>query len=73
LISKNSTGGLTREYLTIITKEIFDPQTGLFCYSEKKIHIQPSSLSSIIPHHLIYFELAGLLLAKVSFSDVSFY
>jgi len=57
-------GGLTREYLTIIIKELFDPRSGLFCFSENNVNIQPSSLSAIIPHHLVYFELAGLLLAK---------
>jgi len=57
-------GGLTREYFTIIIEELFDPRTGLFSFSENKINIQPSSLSVIIPHHQIYFELAGILLAK---------
>ena len=58
-------GGLRREFFSLIAKEFFDPQIGLFRLSENKRGIQPSPLASIIPNYLLYFEFAGIMLAKV--------
>jgi len=49
----------------MIAKELFDPQFGLFRLSENKRGIQPNPLASIIPNYLLYFEFAGIMLAKV--------
>jgi len=64
LILKNK-GGLRREFFSLIAKEFFDPQVGLFRLSENKRGIQPNPLASIIPNYLLYFEFAGIMLAKV--------
>ena len=59
-------GGLRREFYSLIAKELFDPQFGLFRLSENKLSIQPNPLASIVPNYLLYFEFAGLMLAKVN-------
>ena len=69
--SQNSTnlkikGGLRRECFSMIAKELFDPRFGLFKLSENKRGIQPNPLASIIPNYLLYFEFAGIMLAKVT-------
>jgi len=59
-------GGLRREYYSLMGKELFAPDLGLFKVSANKRSIQPNPISSIIPNYLLYFEFAGLILAKVS-------
>lgn len=51
----------------MINRELFDPNTGLFQLCENKVNIQPSPIAKIIPSHLKYMELAGMMLAKVQF------
>lgn len=58
-------GGLTREWMTIINAELFDPERGLFKLSPNTITLQPNLISQILPSHLVYLELAGIMLAKV--------
>ena len=65
LLTLKNKGGLRREYFSLIAKELFDPQFGLFRLSENKRGIQPNPLASIIPNYLLYFEFAGIMLAKV--------
>lgn len=57
-------GGLKREWLSLLSKEIFDPEFGLFKLSANSISYQPSSLSYIIPDHLIHFRMIGRIIAK---------
>ena len=58
-------GGLTREFLTCLGKEIFDPQKGLFVLTSNKVTIQPSPWSIYIPDFENIFRFIGQLLAKV--------
>ena len=57
-------GGLKREWLTLLSKEIFNPENGLFKLSENKISYQPNPTSYIIPNHLTQFRILGRLIAK---------
>jgi len=57
-------GGLRREFYTIICEELFDPLKGLFLFDQNGICVQPSPASKIIQNRLIYFELSGIILAK---------
>ncbi len=59
-------GGLTREFLTCLGKEIFDPQKGLFVLTSNKVTIQPSPSSIYVPDYLNIFKFIGQLLAKVN-------
>ena len=63
----NSLGGLTREFFTLISSELFDPNKGLFKLSGNGLSIQPAPDSMIVPNDLKLFELAGIVVAKVSF------
>jgi len=58
-------GGLRREWMSLVLKELFDPSFGLFSFSENKTGVQPSQTAPIIPHYKTYLELAGIMLAKV--------
>jgi len=69
LLNSLSKGGLSREWFTLISKEIFDPKFGLFRYSTNGMSIQPSPSSRLIPSHLKYMEFAGMLIAKVLFDS----
>ncbi|KRX01040.1 HECT-domain-containing protein [Pseudocohnilembus persalinus] len=57
-------GGLTREWLTLTLRQIFNPDFGLFTLSSNQVTLRPSPLSYVIPSHLKYFEYAGRLVAK---------
>jgi len=54
-------------------RELFAPDFGLFKVSANKRSIQPNPISSIIPNYLLYFEFAGLILAKVPFFSLDFF
>jgi len=58
-------GGLKREWLTLVNKELFNPETGLFEITKNGTNIQLSPMSKIVFSHLKYLELAGMMLAKV--------
>jgi len=62
-------GGLTREWLTLLGKELFDPNSGLFRLAENKISIQPSPLAKLVPSHSKYLEFAGLMIGKAIRED----
>jgi len=57
-------GGLTREWLSLLIKEVFNPEMGLFKASENKISYQPNPLSYLIPDHLLHFRMLGRLIGK---------
>lgn len=57
-------GDLTREWLSLLVKEVFDPERGFFKASENKIGFQPNPLSLVIPDHLTHFRMLGRLIAK---------
>lgn len=57
-------GGLTREWLSLLVKEVFNPDYGLFKASENKISFQPNPLSHIVPDHLMHFRMLGRLIGK---------
>ncbi|KAF9762286.1 E3 ubiquitin-protein ligase ptr1 [Nosema granulosis] len=58
-------GGLTREWLSLIVRDLAHPTLGLFSYtSEKKTTILPSKSSSATPDYLTYFQFVGRILAK---------
>jgi len=55
---------LTREWLSLLVKEVFDPENGLFKACENKISYQPNPLSLVIPDHLTHFRILGRLIGK---------
>ena len=57
-------GGLTREWLSLLVKDVFDPERGLFKASENKISYQPNPMSVVVPDHLTHFRMLGRLIAK---------
>jgi len=57
-------GGLTREWLSLLVKEVFNPEMGLFKASENKISYQPNPMSYIVPDHLLQFRMLGRLIGK---------
>lgn len=65
-------GGLTREWLALLNKEIFNPDYGLFQLSANKTSYQPSSLSHCVPDHLIQFRMLGRLIAKTLIEQSNF-
>ena len=60
---ENASGaGVRREWFHLLSKELFDPNNGLFslCFDGT---VQPSHLSSINPDHLVYFRFIGRFIA----------
>eukprot|EP01038_Epipyxis_sp_PR26KG_P009283 gene9283-12507_t len=57
-------GGLTREWLSLLIKNIFSPNNGLFVLSADLVTYQPFIHSSINPDHLKYFGFIGKIIAK---------
>lgn len=64
-------GGLSREFFSLILKDLIDPNKGFFTPSANGITMQPSPFSSIIPDHLLHFKYAGRILAKSILSNYS--
>lgn len=56
-------GGLTKEWFTLITKEIFNPNYALFIQTNNNSY-QPNPLSGINYDHLNYFEFFGKIVAR---------
>jgi len=46
-------------------RELFAPDFGLFNVSANKCSLQPNPISSLMPNFPLYFEFAGLILAKL--------
>lgn len=49
-------GGLTREWYSILAKEIFNANYALFKAGADGVTYQPNPLSQINPDHLAYFK-----------------
>ncbi|XP_065214724.1 E3 ubiquitin-protein ligase SMURF2 [Planococcus citri] len=61
-------GGIAREWLCLLSREMLNPQYGLFQYSrEDNYTLQISSDSSINPDHLSYFHFVGRILGIAVF------
>ena len=58
-------GGLTREWFSVLTLQIFNPHFALFCTSaEDTTTYAPNHVSSANPDHLHYFRFVGRVIAK---------
>ena len=57
-------GGVTREWVVLMVKELVNPDLGLFELSANKLTFQPSRNSHIVPNHLMYFKKFGILVGK---------
>uniref|UniRef100_H2ZBM3 E3 ubiquitin-protein ligase HACE1 n=1 Tax=Ciona savignyi TaxID=51511 RepID=H2ZBM3_CIOSA len=55
--------GVLREWFSVLSNEILNPEYGLFVPSFDGCSFQPNSRSSINPDHLSYFEFAGKILS----------
>lgn len=56
-------GGLTKEWFTLIVKDIFNPNFALFSLYENKSY-QPNQFSGINQEHLEFFNFAGKIIAR---------
>ncbi|KAG5486166.1 hypothetical protein LSCM1_07284 [Leishmania martiniquensis] len=54
-------GGLTREWLQLLSEAIVDESYALFIHSQDSISFQPNPFSSVNPNHLEYFQFAGVV------------
>lgn len=57
-------GGLTREWYTILGREIFNPNYALFTKADNTHTYQPNSSSSVNKEHLTYFKFVGQIFGK---------
>ena len=64
-------GGITREWLSLLNKELFDPNFGLFKLSANRVSYQPNPLSYVIPDHLTHFREVGRLIGKVILDNLN--
>jgi E3 ubiquitin-protein ligase HUWE1 len=58
-------GGLTREWFTILARQMFNPDYALFqpCAADKLTY-QPNRASEINPEHLSFFKFVGRIIGK---------
>ena len=64
-------GGITREWLSLLNKEVFDPNFGLFKLSANQVSYQPNPLSFVIPDHLTHFRELGRLTGKILLDNLN--
>jgi len=58
-------GGITREWLLLLSKDLLDPNFALFEFStEDKTVAVPCKNSHVNPEHLSYFKFVGRIMAK---------
>lgn len=57
-------GGLTREWYTILSREIFNPNYALFTAAIDGATFQPNPMSNINSNHLDYFKFVGRVIGK---------
>lgn len=58
-------GGLTREWFSILAKEMFNPDYALFRREGKKAEFNhPNPLSNVNPDHLHFFRFIGMVIGK---------
>ncbi|KAL7692349.1 putative HECT domain-containing protein [Plasmopara halstedii] len=64
-------GGLVREWFTLMTKEVFDDATGLFCRSGNGdgLMINPASAEASVDH-LMYFQAIGRFIGRALFEGI---
>lgn len=63
-------GGVTREWLMELSKEIFNPDYALFrTTAADRITYQPNRASAINPDHLQYFKFVGRIIGKALFDN----
>lgn len=61
----NDDGGLTREWYSLLSRAIFDPQAALFVpCSRAGVAFAPSKDSGVNPSHLEYFKFVGKIVGK---------
>ena len=63
-------GGLTREWFTILIREIFNPNLALFRQSADSPTVQPNPLSYVNTQHLAYFTFVGRVIGKAIMEGV---
>lgn len=57
-------GGLTREWFSVLAKEIFNVNYCLFTATHDNVTFQPNPYSGINPDHLDYFKFVGRVIGK---------
>lgn len=57
-------GGLTREFYSILAKDIFNPNYALFIATSEGTTFQPNPNSFVNPDHLQYFRFVGRIVGK---------
>jgi E3 ubiquitin-protein ligase HUWE1 len=57
-------GGLTREWYTVLAREIFNADYALFVSTGDGVTFQPNAQSYINPEHLSYFKFVGRIIGK---------
>lgn len=63
-------GGLTREWFSVLAKEIFNPNYALFNgINDNDITFQPNPQSDVNPEHLTYFKFVGRVIGKAIFDN----
>jgi len=62
-------GGLTREFYTELSREMFNPNYSLFNLSSSGSTYYPNPKSSIMGPHLEYFKFVGRIIGKAIFDE----
>jgi E3 ubiquitin-protein ligase HUWE1 len=57
-------GGLTREWYSVLAREIFNANYALFIATSDNVTFQPNSQSYVNPEHLAYFKFVGRVIGK---------
>ncbi|KAI8810926.1 hypothetical protein BJ742DRAFT_675473 [Cladochytrium replicatum] len=58
-------GGVTREWFTVLARQMFNPDYALFKPSAAdRVTYQPNRFSGINPDHLLYFKFVGRIIGK---------
>lgn len=57
-------GGVSKELLTLLTKEILDIRNGLFCDNDESGQFYPNVASGVNQDHLSYFYLLGRVVGR---------
>lgn len=62
-------GGLTKEFFIELSREMFNPNYGMFLLSNSGSTYIPNSQSSIVQDHLKYFKFIGRIIGKAIFEE----
>lgn len=63
-------GGLFKEFMTLVTQKIFDPQYTFFLETAQDRTLYPNPVSYQIPSYSKYFKLFGILVGKAIYEGV---